>query len=366
MMQNIVCEMCGSNDVVKDNDTYICQNCGTRFSPKPNITNNNETYTGPVDIQNLHVDSSVNVNNLVILLDRSISNQQWDEVAKYSENILQRDPNNWKAIFFKELGQAWESPCSDIRQFKDLIPATDTALKIVEYNNTENILEVKNYLANHLLSITPQLVAGSKEEYHINKQAVYNFWDVLLLAIDINEYCINLVYENQLYNIYENIVYYASELEVKRRYDTPDFYEFAIPTDDLKNYAQSKKDEYTQKLRQDNSNYVSEEVSGDRCYIATAVYGSYNCPEVWTLRRFRDETLYRHVIGRIFIRAYYSISPHIVKYFGKTRTFNKIFKKPLDVLVNRLQESHVKSDYYVDAGYKTLKEKQDKSKKKKH
>jgi len=24
------------------------------------------------------------------------------------------------------------------------------------------------------------------------------------------------------------------------------------------------------------------------CYIATAVYGSYNCPEVWTLRRYRD------------------------------------------------------------------------------
>lgn len=24
------------------------------------------------------------------------------------------------------------------------------------------------------------------------------------------------------------------------------------------------------------------------CYVATCVYGSYDCPEVWTLRRFRD------------------------------------------------------------------------------
>ena len=24
------------------------------------------------------------------------------------------------------------------------------------------------------------------------------------------------------------------------------------------------------------------------CYVATCVYGSYDCPEVWVLRRFRD------------------------------------------------------------------------------
>lgn len=32
------------------------------------------------------------------------------------------------------------------------------------------------------------------------------------------------------------------------------------------------------------------EVTGG-CYVATAVYGSYDCPQVWTLRRFRDNTL---------------------------------------------------------------------------
>ena len=29
------------------------------------------------------------------------------------------------------------------------------------------------------------------------------------------------------------------------------------------------------------------------CYVATAVYGSYDCPEIWTLRRFRDKVLAR-------------------------------------------------------------------------
>ncbi|NLL62781.1 MAG: hypothetical protein GX241_00840 [Ruminococcaceae bacterium] len=53
------------------------------------------------------------------------------------------------------------------------------------------------------------------------------------------------------------------------------------------------------------------------CYVATCVYGSYDCPQVWTLRRFRDD-----VLGRAFIRFYYVISPIIVKFFDKTKWFN--------------------------------------------
>ena len=52
------------------------------------------------------------------------------------------------------------------------------------------------------------------------------------------------------------------------------------------------------------------------CYIATSVYGSYDCPEVWALRRFRDDTLEKTFLGRGFITLYYSISPTLVKIFG--------------------------------------------------
>ena len=38
--------------------------------------------------------------------------------------------------------------------------------------------------------------------------------------------------------------------------------------------------------------------SNNGCYIATCVYGSYDCPEVWTLRRFRDCTLEKTWYGR--------------------------------------------------------------------
>ena len=40
-----------------------------------------------------------------------------------------------------------------------------------------------------------------------------------------------------------------------------------------------------------NSNNGNNGNSSGGCYVATAVYGSYDCPQVWTLRRYRDDTL---------------------------------------------------------------------------
>ncbi len=84
------------------------------------------------------------------------------------------------------------------------------------------------------------------------------------------------------------------------------------------------------------------------CYVATAVYGSYDCPEVWTLRRYRDNHLAKSFFGRLFIKMYYSISPAIVRLFGKKRWFNSFFKNKLDKMVDRLRLNGYSSDRYED------------------
>jgi hypothetical protein len=84
------------------------------------------------------------------------------------------------------------------------------------------------------------------------------------------------------------------------------------------------------------------------CYVATCVYGSYDCPQVWTLRRFRDNILAEYVIGRMFIRTYYAISPTIVRLFGQTAWFRTFWRKHLDHLVHRLQREGVEDTPYRD------------------
>ena len=84
------------------------------------------------------------------------------------------------------------------------------------------------------------------------------------------------------------------------------------------------------------------------CYIATCVYGSYDVPQVWALRRFRDESLASCFFGRLFIRAYYAVSPTLVKWFGGTRWFKKLWRGALDKIVAKLRSKGFEDTPYDD------------------
>lgn len=88
--------------------------------------------------------------------------------------------------------------------------------------------------------------------------------------------------------------------------------------------------------------------SSGGCYVATAVYGSYDCPQVWTLRRYRDYILAETWYGRAFIKAYYAISPTLVKWFGDKEWFKHMWKGKLDRMVTKLQNRGVESSPYND------------------
>lgn len=92
----------------------------------------------------------------------------------------------------------------------------------------------------------------------------------------------------------------------------------------------------------------SASASRKGCYIATCVYGSYDCPEVWVLRRYRDGRLSATRPGRAFIRGYYAVSPALVKWFGGFRAFRRCARKLLDRLVTRLLSSGYDNTPYSD------------------
>ena len=91
--------------------------------------------------------------------------------------------------------------------------------------------------------------------------------------------------------------------------------------------------------------------SGGCCYVATAVYGSYDCPQVWTLRRYRDNVLAETWYGRAFVKTYYAISPTLVKWFGHTNWFKKMWRGTLDRMVGSLQEKGFESTPYEDKNW---------------
>ena len=110
-------------------------------------------------------------------------------------------------------------------------------------------------------------------------------------------------------------------------------------------------------IDKDDSRLIKEKTpeikSGTRahggCYIATCVYGSYDCPEVWTLRRFRDYTLTETWYGRLFIKTYYAISPTLVNWFGSFDWFKRMWRASLDKFVATLN-----SKGFMDTPYQDL------------
>ena len=97
---------------------------------------------------------------------------------------------------------------------------------------------------------------------------------------------------------------------------------------------------------------ISTPSQNNGCYVATAVYGSYDCPEVWILRRYRDYSLAKTWYGRLFIRTYYAISPSIVKWFGSKTWFKKMWKGKLDQMVKNLHNKGYESTPYVDIDWR--------------
>jgi hypothetical protein len=90
------------------------------------------------------------------------------------------------------------------------------------------------------------------------------------------------------------------------------------------------------------------ETKSGGCYVATAVYGSYDCPQVWTLRRYRDNHLGSSWCGRLFIKAYYAASPMLVRLFAESSWFNAALRPPLDKLVARLGHQGYNDTPYYD------------------
>jgi hypothetical protein len=90
-------------------------------------------------------------------------------------------------------------------------------------------------------------------------------------------------------------------------------------------------------LYQSNKKNPEKKVDKGFCYIATMVYKDYDAHEVIVLRSFRDNTLNKYSIGRLFVVFYYALSPYFVKYFCHSRIVNRFAKLILDFLVRSVK-----------------------------
>lgn len=74
------------------------------------------------------------------------------------------------------------------------------------------------------------------------------------------------------------------------------------------------------------------------CFIATAVYSDSEAYQVKMLRCFRDDHLEKRILGKLFVGAYYKVSPSIAEFIRKHQFLPGLIRRILDVIVKIVEE----------------------------
>lgn len=349
-MKPLTCEMCGSTNLLKQDGVFVCQSCGTKYSveeAKKMMVEGTVSVEGTVKI-----DTTSELKNLYEIARRAKESDNADNAEKYYDMILVKDPTSWEANFYVVYYRAMKCKIAEIwsaaNSITNCLPSVLTLVK--QHVATEQQEDVCGEIFNKVLFIAPMLFNAATSHYEsidssIRDQFVQEYVNNAAAATDIFYALGNVIAEDWPNEKWANIMAASAWINATEQHRV-----YIKYLNDREGNAEIIR-QFMAKIKKINPEYQEREVdtsSAGPCYVATAVYGSYDCPEVWTLRRFRDFTLAETWYGRAFIRTYYTTSPTLVKWFGHSAIFKKICLFPLDKLVHKLQAEGVKSTPYQD------------------
>ena len=407
-MKAIKCEMCDSSDVVKQGEYYVCQSCGTKYEPEAakkllvEIDNSGE-------IENLtalatRAKQEGNKENAAKYYSRlaELQPDNWEAhaFAEYFKASLctvatsagaAKDLKSALTDYFYELRKMPQiSGYDELASIEVARLSFDFARSVyasAEKSNAEylaisqdafrrNLPDTceREHNAKWLMCCLPEELARTydlKDEKHkYGRDTAIEFWKSLIELYPKDcrkiEYNSFLEYASKI-NEYSPGSYDIPEPPKNLAYSSLAFIEvwgelnlhddgldaaadrYAELTNLGREECRAELEKFTGKLgwTAKNASKDAPATKTGGCYVATAVYGSYDCPQVWTLRRFRDYDLAMSLHGRAFIKVYYAISPILVAWFGNASWFKKMWRSSLDRLVARCRERG-----FSDAPYK--------------
>lgn len=342
---NAKCPNCGAS-IQLDNERSegFCSYCGSKVEVEE---------AQKLMIQGtVKVDTSDELANLYQVARRAKDAGNSENAQKYYDMILVKDPNSWEATFYVTYYQAMQCRIAGISNaalsVTNSFPSVLRLVKEANYSNEEEkdiITEI--YLRS--LTISQMLYEGSKDFYedtdpeikykyageHIER-GIYSAAILKLLSSEIEVIFSDKYDELRVEALIKSINMYQDVFrDINKRLEEKDLDLYKEEIEFIKRH----KPEFT---------VTAAKPSESGCYIATSIYGSYDCPQVWTLRRFRDDTLDAFWFGRCFIKTYYAISPTLVKWFGKSAIFKGVFTPILDKMVKSLKNNGVSDKPYND------------------
>ncbi len=347
-MKQLTCEMCGSTHLIKQDGVFVCQSCGCKYSVEEA---KKMMIEGTVDVSGstVKVDSTDRLNNLHTLARRAQEENNSEQAQKYYEQIALEEPNDWEANFYKTYYACMQTKIANLgTSCVKLSNIIENTFKLIEQTTFDTSDETNNIVQKQMayllvyekcIDYSLLIVSNMVAQKYYDLESKINFAKehvpgVVCLQVKLGDVCNRYGLHKQALDAWK-----ASTAFFSTKYSN--VFNF-IDDDDTKNPI-------IKRIQSLDPEYKPESSSG--CYVATAVYGSYDCPQVWTLRRFRDNILAETWYGRAFIHTYYAISPTLVKWFGHTDWFKKMWKGKLDRMVSNLNAVGVEDTPYEDKNW---------------
>lgn len=314
------------------------------------------------------IDTSDELANLYQIARRAKSSNDAGNASKYYEMILIKEPTSWEATFYSVYYRALNCKIYQITSMVNSITnCLDEVFSLIQQYSADNEVAAVTEVATRVEFAVSVFIQNSVNTYGkstsveqstaSSKESTQDFCDrvnacnILLLNLGNKLdflYCATGKEEFKELALSawksgngNNAIMYAS-------FDTSWKKQMLDATRGLCK-------PFNMQIQQYDLNYqdplINIEPPSGGCYVATAVYGSYDCPQVWTLRRYRDYTLAETRYGRAFIHTYYAISPTLVKWFGHTKWFKKMWKGKLDRMVANLNAEGVEDTPYEDRNW---------------
>ncbi len=118
-MKQLVCEMCGSKDLIKDGGVFVCQSCGCKYTVEEA---KKMMIEGTVRVDNTHM-----IENYLSMANNAYRSSNNAEAENYCNKVIEIDPTNYQALMLKGKTAGWQSTLSNNR-FQEAINCFSSAI----------------------------------------------------------------------------------------------------------------------------------------------------------------------------------------------------------------------------------------------
>lgn len=159
-MKKIVCELCGSTDLVKQDGMYVCQFCNTKYTVE-------EARKLMVE-GTVQIDRSDETQKLYIAARNARKASDYSTALKHYEKISAQDPNSWEALFYLTILKTDSVKNGELAAVALSIKACLSSVFQLLKENVSDEIERKaavKEIAEQCNTTTATLIAGSQAFY---------------------------------------------------------------------------------------------------------------------------------------------------------------------------------------------------------